>query len=729
MPTLSQATYNTFIGGLITEAGPLTFPENASVDELNCDLLRNGARRRRLGLQAESGAVLSTLTVQADTVVTVGSWEDVAEQAGTQFAVVQVGRYISFYQFSDGALSAGIVKINFTSTTNFQIDLNTYARPNTTGAEAAAIEVTSIKGGLVVASPEINTFLVKRNTLTGAFTVEEIKFRIRDFRWMGNRDEYKGDVAIGGITPERLYDTKNAGWDHSTNPLKTYNAATGRYPRLTHPWFSGLNSKGDFKTSEWRRVPGGDGLLGNGKYTYDLYSQNRGSKASGVPVTTEAARFSSVAAFSGRVFFTGMANSTNDNGSRIYFSQLLIYDLDEIGNVLQQNDPTSRDYSDLLDTDGGFISIPEAHQIRKIHVFGAALLVFAANGVWRIGGVDDVFRATEYTVTKIGEDGLLSTGSFVSAQGRPYWWSNTGIFTVQASELGIYESKDISISTVQSFFDGITPAAKGAVRGVYDTTRRRIMWMFPDNAESNLNKRNRILLLDEELGAFFPWRIEDQTAPTDYLVDGTFFEGVGAGSILTNVVDSDGDQVVDSLGNDVVIQRTDRSLETSGVYFLTVDGPTGKLTFSQFRNIEFEDWAEVPFQSYAETGYNFAGELTQLKNFTYLVTYLRTTETGFTLNESTSGYDPVRPSSLRVSTLWDFRAVPHTAYQQAYRLRRPVLVDTANLNTFPYPETVVTTRLKMRGRGRSVRLRFESDPNKDFYLLGYEMLVVKPGKY
>jgi hypothetical protein len=41
--------------GLNTEAGELTFPEGASVDELNFQLERDGSRRRRLGLKFESG--------------------------------------------------------------------------------------------------------------------------------------------------------------------------------------------------------------------------------------------------------------------------------------------------------------------------------------------------------------------------------------------------------------------------------------------------------------------------------------------------------------------------------------------------------------------------------------------------------------------------------------------------------------------------------------------------
>jgi len=49
----STKVFNTFVAGLITEAGPLTFPENSSKDELNCVLSRKGNRRRRLGVDYE----------------------------------------------------------------------------------------------------------------------------------------------------------------------------------------------------------------------------------------------------------------------------------------------------------------------------------------------------------------------------------------------------------------------------------------------------------------------------------------------------------------------------------------------------------------------------------------------------------------------------------------------------------------------------------------------------
>lgn len=51
----AQAEINNFVGGLVTEASPLTFPENASLDEKNFVLNRDGSRRRRLGMRIMTG--------------------------------------------------------------------------------------------------------------------------------------------------------------------------------------------------------------------------------------------------------------------------------------------------------------------------------------------------------------------------------------------------------------------------------------------------------------------------------------------------------------------------------------------------------------------------------------------------------------------------------------------------------------------------------------------------
>jgi hypothetical protein len=66
MPVSGVKQYNTFVKGLVTEAGPLTYPENASLDEENFVLNRDGSRQRRLGMDTFLGTPpLSQMTLWA----------------------------------------------------------------------------------------------------------------------------------------------------------------------------------------------------------------------------------------------------------------------------------------------------------------------------------------------------------------------------------------------------------------------------------------------------------------------------------------------------------------------------------------------------------------------------------------------------------------------------------------------------------------------------------------
>ena len=53
--------YRTFVKGMVTEASPLTYPEDASYDEDNMILYRKGNRSRRLGIDFEPGYTLLAL--------------------------------------------------------------------------------------------------------------------------------------------------------------------------------------------------------------------------------------------------------------------------------------------------------------------------------------------------------------------------------------------------------------------------------------------------------------------------------------------------------------------------------------------------------------------------------------------------------------------------------------------------------------------------------------------
>jgi len=95
--SLTQKTVNNFVKGLITEAAELTFPEGASVNELNCDLRRDGSRRRRQGVALESNNVLSSFTISDSDRVNTGNWVNVGGNASLEFLVVQKGNTLYFY--------------------------------------------------------------------------------------------------------------------------------------------------------------------------------------------------------------------------------------------------------------------------------------------------------------------------------------------------------------------------------------------------------------------------------------------------------------------------------------------------------------------------------------------------------------------------------------------------------------------------------------------------------
>lgn len=717
--SLSQKTINTFVKGLVTEAGELTFPPDASVDELNCDLRRDGSRHRRKSATVEDSNVLSSFTVGTADLVHTDKWINVGGQAGLEFLVIQTGSTLHFYNKASPPYSG--------SELAHTVNLATYEVAGSVGAANVKCQFASLKGTLVVASPAINTIYIERNNVTETLTTTLISFKIRDFDWIGPKDEYTSDKATASVTTLRKYDTANAGWigTYGAAALSTYIASGGKYPAITLPWYSGKDSSGNFSVTTWRKIFSGTSLAGNGHFILDFFSKDRttASGIAGLTTELETSRFKSVATFAGRVFYAGLESSKNSG--TILFSRLIESTAD-LGNCYQINDPTSEDISDLLDTDGGLITIPDAVNIKFLYAFGASLYIFADNGVWSINGVDNVFRATEYSVRLITSVGILTAESFVEAEGVPFWWSKYGIHAMTFDQSsGLAEEQNIGIGTIQTFWDSINQTTKLQVNAKYDRINKKIYWAYPNTDEPKANKYNNFFILDTLLQAFYPWKISDETTNTDYVVGFDFYSGFGSDQLVLDVYSGVDD--VFSNGDDVVsTQYTDFSTGDPALVLIIRDGATGKLTMGSFSGETYLDWGTTNYSSFAEAGYDFKGDLFTQKTSPYIITYMRTTEEGWTGNETT-GYDPIHPSSLFVSAYWDFKSSPASNAQQAYRYKiMPVVGD---LNTWDYPSTVISTKLKLRGKGRSTRLRFESEQGKDFILLGYGVIDARNQRF
>ena len=718
---LQQKTVSTFNKGLITEFSELQFPEGASIDELNCNLSRDGSRSRRLGLEYETDFVLSSFTQDEDEIFNVGEWRNAGGINDFTLVVVQHGSVLSFYAKNNAPFSA--------QEQTFTVNLSTYETA-TGDSSVTPCQFASLAGLLVVVSEAINPIYVSYNSGSNSVSVTQISFRVRDFDWQSDLAQLSNFVANASVTAARQYDTKNSGWDgtYGSAALSTYAASRIGYPPLTHPWFSGKDSGDNFSLVSWEKVYTGSSILGNGRYILDFFNKDR-SAASGIVGLTpevESNRFKAVATYAGRVWYAGLGSGKNTG--RILYSRIVETLNDSgintvIGECFQSNDPTSEYTSDPLETDGGVITIPDSANIRILFNFGPFLYVFAENGVWVIGGADDKFSPTSYFVSRISQVGILNENTFVSADGIPFWWSNQGIHTFsfddQQGVSRLPRESNISISTIQTFWDEIDNNAKSKCVATYDQVNKKIFWVYPENGETKLNKRTRALILDIPLQAFYPWKI---TATSSYPMAFSFYDAYGSALDYVDVVDNSGVPVTISGPENVQILES-QVLTNNDVRIIvwSRDSSTGFITVSLFTNKAFRDFGNLDYESYAEAGYDFVGDLTLKKTAPYITVYCRSTEEGFVGNE-TIGYDAINQSSLIMKAYWDFKEEPSSS-QQAYRVKPYAMVNTMDLANNQQNRSVVTTRLKVRGRGRSMRLRFESETGKNFVLLGYGVVV------
>ena len=699
--SLIQRTVNTFVKGLITEASELTFPENASVDELNCSLERDGTRRRRKAVALETGAVTAGAVIPQGGVVQTSSWYNVAGFTNLEFLVVQNGKDLTFYEKARTPLSGQLVA-------NASFDLSTVSANNNLSPSEERIQVTSLNGVLVVASPAIDTVYLEYDEAgsPNKITATTIEFRERDFEWQGSVVEVTSEYfsSDGSPSAERTYDAKNVGWGQGGGPAIYSNA-------LTHAWYTGKDANGAYSSSDWNEIYTGTSLAANGHFVLNVFNKAR----TGLTAEVETGRFRTVAAYAGRVFYSGIDSA--DNGGKIFFSRLT-ESVRDIGNCYQVNDPTSEILSDLLDTDGGVVNIPDAHNIRKLHVLGASLLVFAENGVWAVAGVDNVFRATEFAITQVSDVGIVNENTFTVGGGVPIWWSKTGIYAIQAGEsLSVPRATSLSLSTIQTLWNDIPNEKKAQAFVEYDQINQRVFWFYPDKDESIDYKYNSILVLDLALQAFFPWKVSDG-ADGHYIVGTSYFSGLGSTSTETQVINGV-DTVVNGADDVVATLYRDFLQGDSEIKLLVRSGVDSKLTVATFSGDTYLDWGDADYNSFAEAGYDFMGNMGTFKNAPYVTTYMRVTEKGYVVDGA--GYAFINPSSCKMSVSWNLSKVGSTP-REIYKLKDVPVVDPNDLSSINYPTDTVVTKSKVRGRGRSMNLRFESTAGKDFHLVGYEVI-------
>ena len=220
--------YRTFTKGLITEASPLTYPEDASIDELNTVISRKGNRTRRVGIEYQSGYAFVDVAINSAKVITELMWLSANNNPLKNYLVIQVGSIIHFYTIGEGAMSA-----NKHPDT---INLSDY-RISTAQANVLDVEPASFSAGagfLFIAHRFCDSIVVEYDETLNKFKPVRVILQIRDFE--GVNDGLPNDAEPSTLSKEHLYNLRNQGWINSGSAgvVSVSGANLGAFPASSY---------------------------------------------------------------------------------------------------------------------------------------------------------------------------------------------------------------------------------------------------------------------------------------------------------------------------------------------------------------------------------------------------------------------------------------------------------------------------------------------------------------
>lgn len=501
-----------------------------------------------------------------------------------------------------------------------------------------------------------------------------------------------------------------AAWYISRQPPRIQNFKTNldTYPSNCDIWWLFKDSSGFFRpdTTAGKLDVDGSTRAPNGHFILTLSNQNRNSVsglATITATTTGSQRPSTCAFFSGRVFYAGI-NYTGFN-SKIYFSQI-VENSDQYGKCFQVNDPTSESKFDLLPSDGGVISIPDAGFIYKLVAVPNGLAVFAANGVWYITGSTGIgFTANDYTATKISSISTLSASSFVDVQGAPVWWNVESIYTLTFDQ-GTPQVQSATNQKIKTYYRSIPLNSKKYARGAYHYVNNTVQWLFKSEDTTqvtNVYEFDSVLVFNLALGCFFVWRLPEDH---DVQINGIVVADSISGTVtVDSVIDGSGNNVVDGSGNSIISfsSTTVASNAKFDKYFVSyASGGSYVFTWAELSNADYIDWYQkdttgTDYESTFTTGYQIKAKgLTKFQ------------ENWVRLFSKVSAEN----AKYYFQSIWAYATSPSTGRWSTQQL---INHDVGNYS-------IVNNRLKIRGSGEAVQFKVTSISGEPFHIIGWSTL-------
>ena len=739
MAQKAEKAYRSFVKGLVTEANQLTFPENASIDEANFVLNRDGSRSRRLGVDYESSYALTATGLTA-TDIKEGKqsfhvWESPGGDTSVSLGLVRIKDKIWFMNLLTDSPSANLKNggspITIASLSNNKI------------------ETSVINNKCVIVSKDLpRPVLLTYDKATGLVTQSTIQLEIRDI--YGVDDSLFLDTRPTTLSNEHKYNLRNQGWNKNivtstgADAIDYTFTELGQYPSNADNWTLGKIS--NTASADYEKYDP-DTLVKNsfsnyqiakGSFIIDAFERgvgrmNASDVTSGLPTDREEGNISTITSYAQRLFYSGVESDVTDSDIRspnysgyIFFSKVIKAD-DDFGKCHQEADPTDPGINDLIDTDGGSIQIPDITRVVKIIASQASVLVFAENGVWEVYGDTGGFIATSFQASKISTNGITNGESVVNVNGNFIYWSKAGIYLLKPDTAsGRFAAESLSLTSIQDLYLKIPEVAKDFCKGIYDEKENRVRYLYNDSSgysSSNYpNSYNKELIYDLTLKAWSKNELSSLAADSPYVADYVVMPGYSVSSREESVV-AGTDTVLITTGDTVVIPDDVATSRTEQFSFLTIVGTS--FTLSKYNGSDFLDWKTkdsvgVDYSSYLYTGYEMFGDIMRQKQIPYIFLYLQKTENGF----QASGDDLVfkNQSSCKVQAQWGWSNSAANGKWgkefQAYRILRNYTPSGVG-DVYDSGESMVVTKNKLRGSGKCLSLYIRSEQGKDMKLLGW----------
>lgn len=226
------------------------------------------------------------------------------------------------------------------------------------------------------------------------------------------------------------------------------------------------------------------------------------------------------------------------------------------------------------------------------------------------------------------------------------------------------------------------------------------------------------------LGAFYKLsigKLEDRSVEVLSPFSSTPFvleEGVSEVSASSDYIVADSDFVVSTTN-----KRVSGLLNTRYLCARITDN-VAYLTVCLYRDKTFTDWKSangigVDAAAFLVTGVVTGGDSSLIKQVPYLFTHFYRTE-----DSLDSEGNVVNPSSCLIQSQWDWSTArlsnKWSPQFQAYRYRRGTLTSSESLD-YDSGFELVTSKNKLRGRGRSFALRMDTEPLHDCQIVGWNI--------